>query len=85
MPSSYSGSSWQMLYRPEIPNWESGKSQRASLKMTDYISSEYKSSPLTMVQKGPLNIQGLEVNSKTEGPTTKQKAEFSREIGLTRT
>lgn len=59
MPSSYSGSSWQMLYPQKIPNLESGKSQKASLKMTDHISSEYESSHVAVIQKGPLTIQGL--------------------------
>lgn len=47
-----------MLYPQKIPNLESGKSQKASLKMTD-ISSEYESSHVAVIQKGPLTIQGL--------------------------
>lgn len=48
-----------MLYPQKIPNLESGKSQKASLKMTDHISSEYESSHVAVIQKGPLTIQGL--------------------------
>ena len=40
MHSFYPGSSWQVIYPKKVPNLEFGKSQEASLKMIDYISSE---------------------------------------------
>lgn len=42
MPSSYLGSSWQVLYSQKIPNLEARKSQEASLEMTDDVSSGYE-------------------------------------------
>lgn len=76
MPSSYLGSGWEVLYPQKIPV-EARKSQKASLKMTDDVSSGYEILLMSPWNEQTLTIQGLQLNSKTRGPSVEGKKQNS--------